>query len=153
MNTPTFREIAARAKAALGVESDTALAEALGMTPRGYWATKTRGKFPTEKLYALQSKRPDLGIDAHLILHGDASKKPEHSPTAMLTRWSLVEQPSWGVTAQELKLLATELTKLHQDFGLLDSEVMGTEILANRLQAITCDAWSLVIKADAGVMP
>lgn len=153
MSTPTFREIAARAKAALGVERDAELAEALGMTPRAFWATKSRSKFPADKLYVLQAKRPELGIDASRILRGSESQKLDDASTSQSSRWSLVEQPSWGVTALELKLLATELTKLHQDFGLLDSEVMGTESLAKRLQAITCDAWSLVIKADAQVVP
>lgn len=151
MSAPTFREIAARAKAALGVERDSELAEALGMTPRAFWATKSRSKFPADKLYALQAKRPELGIDASRILRGSESQKLDAS-TSQPSRWSLVEQPSCGVTAQELKLLATELTKFRQDFVLLDGEIMGTESLAKRLLAITCDAWSLAIKADSQVV-
>lgn len=59
-----------RLKAALGVREDQEAAKALGMTKAALSLRKKRNAFPRDKLVALATSRPDLGIDATYVVSG-----------------------------------------------------------------------------------
>lgn len=69
-----FAQALLRMKEQLGIESDKAIAEVLGLSPTGFADRKRRGAFPEDKLFALATKRPELGIDVHYVLHGESAK-------------------------------------------------------------------------------
>lgn len=60
-----------RLKQALRVTEDREAANALGMTKAAFSARKSRGVFPRDKLYALATERPELGIDPQFVLTGE----------------------------------------------------------------------------------
>lgn len=45
------------------------------MSKTGFAERKRRGSFPEDKLFALATKRPELGIDVHYVLHGESAKE------------------------------------------------------------------------------
>lgn len=59
-----------RLKAQLGVSSDKALADLLGIGEKALNARKKRGKSLKDKVLELVANRPDLRIDADYVLHG-----------------------------------------------------------------------------------
>lgn len=58
-------------KEQLGIASDKAIAELLGLSPTGFADRKRRNTFPSEKLYALAAQRLDLGLDVSYVLTGE----------------------------------------------------------------------------------
>lgn len=60
-----------RLKQALGVTEDQDVATALALTKAAFSDRKRRGAFPEDKLFALQARRPELGIDATYVLTGE----------------------------------------------------------------------------------
>lgn len=65
-----FEKVLLRLKERLGVSSDKAVAELLGMGDKALNARKRRGAFPVEKLKALAADRPELGLDVRYVLTG-----------------------------------------------------------------------------------
>lgn len=65
-----FEHIALRLKQSTGAGSDRELAALLGMGEKTFGSRKMRGKFPTELVYVLAAKRPDLNIDVDYVLTG-----------------------------------------------------------------------------------
>lgn len=67
---PDFLLAVNRLKEALAVDKDQQVAEVLGLSAAAFSDRKRRGAFPTDKLFALVAKRPDLGIDVGYVLSG-----------------------------------------------------------------------------------
>lgn len=65
-----FEQVLLRLKERLGVASDKAVAELLGMGEKALNARKRRGVFPADKLKALATDRPELQLDVKYILTG-----------------------------------------------------------------------------------
>lgn len=68
-----FEAALLRLKERLGVASDKAAADALGLSDKALNARKRRGVFPADKLYALAAKRPELDLDVMYVLTGESS--------------------------------------------------------------------------------
>ena len=60
-----------RLKEQLGVSTDKEVAAVLGLGEKAFNARKKRGAFPEDKLLALTTKRPELGLDVAYILTGE----------------------------------------------------------------------------------
>lgn len=70
----SFEAALSRLKHALRVSNDTEVASALGMSKTAFAERKRRGSFPDRQLLALAAARPELGLDANYILHGETVK-------------------------------------------------------------------------------
>ena len=68
-----FEKILLRLKETLGVQTDKEVAGLLNLSVKAFTSRKLRNSFPEDKLLALKSKRPDLGIDDVYILTGHRS--------------------------------------------------------------------------------
>lgn len=67
-----FLTVLLRLKEQLGIQSDKEVAEFLGLSDKAFNARKRRGKFPEDKLWLLNSLRPELKLDVGYILEGVA---------------------------------------------------------------------------------
>lgn len=65
-----FERALLRLKERLGVSSDKAVAELLGMGEKALNARKRRDSFPVEKVKALAADRPDLHLDVRYVMTG-----------------------------------------------------------------------------------
>jgi transcriptional regulator with XRE-family HTH domain len=63
-----------RLKEQVRLEADKDVAELLGLSDKAFHARKARGSFPEDKLFALATKRPELGIDVNYVLKGETAK-------------------------------------------------------------------------------
>lgn len=66
----TFADSLARLKQQLGLSTDRDVAALLGLTEKAFNARKSRGSFPEDKLFALATRRPELGVDPEFVLSG-----------------------------------------------------------------------------------
>lgn len=69
-----FEQALLRLKERLGVASDKAVAELLGMGEKALNARKRRGAFPEDKLKALANDRPDLKLDVKYVITGTSDE-------------------------------------------------------------------------------
>jgi hypothetical protein len=70
----TFEPALLRLKEQLGVPTDKEAAELLGLTDKALNARKRRDSFPTNEVFALAAKRPDLGLDPDWIVTGYSNR-------------------------------------------------------------------------------
>lgn len=68
---PDVKKILLRLKERLGVDSDRAIAEMLGIGEKALNARKSRGVSIEKELRALAQQRPELGLDVGYILTGE----------------------------------------------------------------------------------
>lgn len=71
MEKTSFDLALLRLKTALGVSDDQDVASLLGLTKAAFSARKKRGAFPEDKLRALASRSPELGLDVCYVLTGE----------------------------------------------------------------------------------
>lgn len=65
-----FVEALVRLKQHLGVSTDREVAGLLGLTEKAFNARKARNAFPEDKLFALATRQPELGLDPAYVLTG-----------------------------------------------------------------------------------
>lgn len=69
---PEFEQALLRLKEQLGISTDKAVGELLGLQEKAFNARKRRKSFPEKELRALAQRRPDLGVDVDYVLSGIA---------------------------------------------------------------------------------
>lgn len=75
MAVSEFEEQLLRLKQQLGLSEDKDVAAALGMEKAAFSARKARNAFPVDKLHALHSRRPELGLDVGYVLTGRTAQQ------------------------------------------------------------------------------
>lgn len=132
-----FTRRLARLKAELGVNFESDVAKALGMSLEALCNRRRRGSFPEDDLRSLARHRPDLGIDVEYVLAG---RPVRHAVSPNVEEW-LSAQWARASSREELlkEALDTQVPSMAYGFVIStpDGEIhVGTGSFAVVIQSL-----------------
>lgn len=123
-----------RLKSALGLHTDKEVAELLGMGEKAFNARKARNSFPADKVFALQSRRPDLRLDADFVINGAVVVEVKAAPIDAALHAKSVEAVMAELQRRGVQLDADVRPRVYR--ALHDLSLPGPEVNAKALSAL-----------------